>query len=295
MNAIWPADEVIDKLVRWGSERDDVRAMVLTSSRAIPGAASDIFSDYDVILIVRDVQPYYESRQWLEAFGRVLVLYRDPLLPERGFLRTCFVTQFESGLKIDFSVWPVELLQTVAAQPQLPVEFEAGYRVLLDKDGMSRNLKPPRYMGYIPKPPNEAEYRTTVELFFHEATYAAKHLWRGDLMAAKYNLDAAMKMDDLRQMLEWHVEIDHDWKVKPGPYGRRLQKWLRPDLWSELEATYVGPGFDENWDAMFRTISLFRKVAVEVGDCLGFAYPQDLHERAVAYLERVQRLPRPGS
>jgi aminoglycoside 6-adenylyltransferase len=231
-----------------------------------------------------------EDRTWLEAFGSVLALYRDPLEPHYGFLKSGYVTQYESGLKIDFTLWPVEILQQVVADPELPAEFDAGYLVLLDKDHLTDGLKPPTYKAYIPTPPTETEYQTVVEEFFLEATYVAKLLWRDDMMAAKHLLDHFMKQEHLRPMLEWHLEIDHHWSVKPGPYGRRLKKWLRPDLWTELESTYTGAGLELNWEAMFRTIALFRKVAIEVGDRLGYAYPHDLDRRAVAYLRKVKNL-----
>jgi aminoglycoside 6-adenylyltransferase len=91
-------------------------------------------------------------------------------------------------------------------------------------------------------------------------------------------------------MLEWRLEIDQQWSVKPGPYGRRLRKWLRPDLWADLESTYTGAALEANWEAMFGTIALFRKVASEVGDRLGYAYPHALHQRVVAYLQKVKNL-----
>ena len=285
-------DKVIGNLTLWAEHQAPVRAMLLTSSRAVPGAPMDVFSDYDVILVVLDVRPFHEDRAWLADFGPVLVVYRDPLEPYYGFLKSGYVTQYENGLKIDFTLWPVEILQRVAADPQLPDEFDAGYRALLDKDHLTDGLKPPTYAAYIPKPPTEGEYQTEIELFFHEATYAAKHLWRDDLMAAKYNLDHAMKMVNLRRMLEWRLEIDQKWSVKPGPYGRRLKKWLRPDLWAELENTYTGAGLEANWEAMFRTIALFRRAAIEVGDHLGYAYPHHLDRRVVAYLQKVRKLDR---
>ncbi len=283
--------EVLTNLVSWAKGQDSVRAVILTSSRAIPEASMDILSDYDVVLVVQKVEPFYEDRSWLEEFGPVLVVYRDPLTPYFGFLKTCIVTQYENSLKIDFSVWPAEILQAIAAVPRLPDEFDAGYRILLDKDGIAARLDPPTYGGYIPHPPSESEYRDVVELVFHEATYVAKHLWRGDLMTAKINMDFNMKVRDLRIMLEWLIEIDHDWTVKPGPWGRRLKSWLRPDLWAELEETYTGAGFEENWQALYRTIALFQKVALEVGECLGYRYPQELHDRAIEYLEWVKALP----
>ena len=49
-----------------------VRAMLLTSSRADPKAHLDLFSDYDVILVVTDIHPFFEDRTWLQDFGQVL-------------------------------------------------------------------------------------------------------------------------------------------------------------------------------------------------------------------------------
>jgi len=283
---------VIDTLIQWADHQPGVRAMLLTSSRAIPNAPADVFSDYDVILAVRDVLPFHEDRTWLEAFGPLLVVYRDPLEPYYGFPKSAYVTQYENGLKIDFTLWPVEILQRIAADPQLPDEFDAGYRVLLDKDHLTEGLKPPTYRAYIPTPPTETEYRDAVEGLFHEATYVAKYLWRDELMAAKHMLDHSMKQEHLRPMLEWRLEIDHHWSVKPGLYGQWLKKWLSPDLWAELESTYTGAGLEANWEAMFRTIALFRKVAMEVGDRLGYAYPHNLDRRTVAYLQKLKNLDR---
>jgi aminoglycoside 6-adenylyltransferase len=88
------------------------------------------------------------------------------------------------------------------------------------------------------------------------------------------------------------MEIDHHWSVKPGPFGRRLTRWLRADLWGELENTYTGAGLEANWEAMFKTIALFRKAAIEVGEHLGYTYPAELDRRVVAYLEKVKNLDR---
>jgi aminoglycoside 6-adenylyltransferase len=176
--------------------------------------------------------------------------------------------------------------------PQLPDEFDAGYRVLLDKDELTQGLKPPMYKAYIPKPPAETDYHKKIEEFFLDAGYVVKFLWRDDMIAAKHLLDHFIKQDYVIPMLEWRLEIDHNWSVKPGPYGRRLKKWLRPDLWAELEATYSGAGLEETRDALFRTITLFRKVAVETGNLLGYAYPHDLDRRALAYLEKITTMPR---
>ena len=285
-------DKVVDQLIRWADSQDLIRAVILTSSRAIPHGSVDLFSDYDVILAMRSIHPFHADRTWLNAFGLVLAVYRDPLIDENGLTRSGYVVQYENGLKIDFSLWPVELLQSVNNSEQLPAEFDAGYQVLVDKDDLTTELKQPTYSGYIPAPPTEAYYLELIEGFFLDTTYVAKFLWRDDMMAAKHILDHSLKQEHLRPMLEWHAEIDHQWTLKPGPYGRGLKRHLRPDLWAEFESTYTGFGLDENWDALFRTIAVMRRVAIHVGQHLGFTYPEELEGRVLKYLQRVQQLER---
>ena len=284
-------DEFIPNFVRWAENQPLIRAALLTSTLAIPGAEVDIFSDFDVILILSDIQPFFQDWAWLGDFGPVLAKYCDPLERQDGLLKSGNVTQYENGLKIDFTLWPVELLQKTAASPQLPPEFDAGYRVLLDKDHLTGGLQPPTYRGYIPNPPSEAEYLRKIEEFFLDTGYTAKFLWRGDLMAAKTLQDYFLKDEHLRPMLEWHMEIDHQWSLKPGSHGRGLQKWLQEDLWAQLGDTYTGFGLEENWQALDKTIVLMRQAAQEVGASLGFAYPTDLDRRAVAYLRDLKNQP----
>jgi aminoglycoside 6-adenylyltransferase len=103
-------------------------------------------------------------------------------------------------------------------------------------------------------------------------------------------LDYDAKFVALRRFLEWRIELDHDWSLRPGAYGRGLERLLPADHWSELGATYVGTDIERNWNALFRTTALFRRVATEVGDALGYAYPLDVDEAVSAQLEAVRQL-----
>jgi aminoglycoside 6-adenylyltransferase len=283
-------DTIIQKIIQWTRDRDDVRAVLLTSTRAIAGGTIDLFSDYDIILIVTDIYPYFEDDGWLKDFGDVLVRYRDPIRLLNGFEKFAFITQYEQGHKIDFTVWPVEIVHSIVEADRLPHDLDVGYVVLLDKDQLTYGLQPPSYQAYIPNPPSESEFHEMVREFFHEATYVAKHLVRRELIPAKYNLDYRMKHVNLVTMLQWRLEIDQGWFLKPGAYGKGLKEYLDEGIWSMLEATYVGAGFEENWQAFFRTIDLFRKVAVEVSIHLGFEYPFQFDERMMVYLNKVNRL-----
>lgn len=279
-------------IIAWAQANPLVRAMLITSTRALPNTTPDILSDYDIVLALEDIHPFHADRGWLSAFGSVLALYRDPIETMGGFLQSGYVIQFEGGLKIDFTLWECGMLRQVAAAGQLPDEFDAGYLILLDKDGLTEGMRPPTYRAYIPKPPAESKFIEMIENFFLETGYVAKYLWRDDPMAAKFILDYCMKQEHLLPMLEWHVECAHNWSLKTGPHGRGMKKWLRADLWTQLERTYTGAALEENWETLDRMIVLMRTTALEVGQCLGYTYPDEMEQRARVYVEQVKHLPR---
>ena len=283
-------DDVFNRLIQWAEQRSSIRAMLLTSTRAVPNATVDFLSDYDVILIFEDIHPFFEERRWLEDFGEVLVVYWDPIFPdpEYGNEKTANVTQYADGLKIDFTLWPVELFQKIVQAPVLQAELDAGYRVLLDKDNLTREMKPPTYKAYIPTCPTNEVYQLLINDFFTDVPYMAKCLLRGELLPAKWCLDYDMKHVHLRPLLEWRMGLEHNWSVPTGSLGKGLKKRLPPEIGSELENTYAGANTQDNWEALFRTIALFRQVAIEVGTGLGYEYPLQLDQRVTAFVQRMQ-------
>ena len=36
-------------------------------------------------------------------------------------------------------------------------------------------------------------------------------------------------------MLDWRIEIDHDWSLKPGWFGRGLKQLLPAETWSDAD------------------------------------------------------------
>jgi aminoglycoside 6-adenylyltransferase len=246
--------------------------------------------------VVEDIRPFFEDRSWLDDFGRVLVAYWDGIEPEpdHGVEQTGNVVHYDDGLKIDFRLWPVALLRRISDAPAPPDELDAGYAVLLDKDRLAADLRPPTYMAYVPDRPDEEAYLTWVNDFFSDAPYVAKFLWRDEMLPAKWVLDQDMKHKYLRRMLEWSIERDRGWSEPTDWLGKGLKKRLPADIWEALEATYAGAGVEENWEALFRTLALFRRVAVEVTEDLGYAYPHDLDRRVTGYVRNIRDL-NPGS
>jgi len=283
-------DSIIERMVEWARERDAVRAMLLTSTRAIPGGNVDALYDYDVILVVREVRPLAGDhlREWIGNFGEVLVAWWDPVTPGTAIEQTGSVVQYADGLKIDFSLWSVPYLQSVVARPALPAELDAGYLVLLDKDALTAGLQPPTYGGYRLAPPSSATFEDNVNGFFVGVPYVAKCLMRDELLPAKWCLDIDMRDTYLRPMLTWWAECRHNWSVKVGALGKGLKAYLPADLWAELEASWAGAGIEENWESLFRLAALYDRVAHDVAACLGFAYPDDLAARVTDFARRMR-------
>ena len=291
MRALPTEAEVLAKLMAWAEARPGVRALLLTSSRARLGGPVDALSDYDLILAVADVERFVRDDAWLYDYGEPMVRWGDE--GEVLGLPTHFRSAvYQDYVKIDYTVWPEALLERVAKSAALPEELDEGYRVLLDKDGATAAWKPPTHKAFIPARPTQAEYRALVEEFWWVATYVAKSLWRDELVFARWVLTADLRDGALRRMLEWRIEIDHGWRVRPGVHGRGLETLLPAGAWAELADTYVGPGIENDWAALWQTAALFRRVAREVASALGFVYPQATDDQVSAFLSEVQRMPR---
>ena len=67
--------DLSERLSEWAVGRLDVRSVILTSTRAVPSAHVDAYSDYDIILVVNDVRAMLEDTTWLTDFGEVLLAY----------------------------------------------------------------------------------------------------------------------------------------------------------------------------------------------------------------------------
>ncbi len=285
--------DVLATLVAWGEAQPVIRALILTSSRARQDDTVDLLSDYDLIVAVRDAAAFGADTDWATGYGRPAARWGDQ--SELYGLATSFRgVVHEDGVKIDYTLWPEELLERVSEQAALPDVLDVGYRVLLDKDGRTSAWPPPTFRAHIPARPTAEEYTALVEEFWWSATYVAKGLWRGEVVFAKFVLDRDMKLGPLRRFLEWLIELDHDWSVRPGVLGRGLERSVPPETWSELASTYVGTGTEDNWDALARTIALFRRVATDVGNAFGYPYPQRVDDAVAAHLDAVRSLPPRG-
>jgi aminoglycoside 6-adenylyltransferase len=274
-------DPTIRELIAWGDGQPDIRAMVLTSTRAT-GAPTDTYSDYDVILICTDVPARYEDGTWLMVFGEVVIDWWDPLQPDddTGLLSTGNIVYYTGTRKIDFTLWPTDVAPVLTGK--LTDELDAGYTVLLDKDGLTAKWPAPTGEAYAISLPGCDRYREAVNDFFIGVPYVATAMIRGEILPGKWVLDYDMRYEYLLPMLKWYAVVLHG-DVRIGSKGKGLQGLLPVEVVDRLERIYAGMDVYDNLAAMDAMITLFSGIAEVVGPAIGCAYRQDLHDRVVAH------------
>jgi len=282
---------MLDKIVNWASKQNAIRVVLLTSSRASKNGTTDVLSDYDVTLFVSTLDQFTNDDEWLHNFGRILVHLPEKIIHFGQELPTRLVI-YEDGTKVDFCLSTIEILHKAVNSPTLPEWLDIGYKVLIDKDNLTQNLKKPSFRAYIPKKPTKDEYKVLINKFWWETTYVAKNLWRDELLPAKYSSNFVIRYRLLIRMLEWYIQTFNNWECRIGVTGKGMKKLLDVDTWAQLTETFARSNIEENWDALFKTIILFRKIATKVANDLGYEYLYELDAKVTRYLIKIKNLER---
>lgn len=265
-------DAVLARILGWAEAEEAVRVVVLTSTRARDEGPPDDLSDYDVIVALEDFDRFDAA----EAYGTPAARWGDEH-DVHGTTTLFRGVVYDDGVKVDWTLWPANVPELVA-EHGLTDDLDVGYRVLLDKDGTTARWSQPTYRAHTPRRPTEAEYVALVEEFWWSATYIAKARAREEQFFLRFVLDVDVTHGVLRRMLEWLIESGRGWKWRPGAYGRGIERELPPGLADELAATH---------GSFERTVALFRRAARDVGEALGYAYPQYADDAVSACIDKL--------
>lgn len=266
-------DMLIASITHWAEQDPQVRAAVIVGSRARTDHPADAWSDLDVVLFVRDLQPYIATDQWVSAFGPVWLTFIERTGDGRSWERRAL---YAGGLDVDFALNPAEWLEGMARQDLDPATVDVlrrGTRALVDKDGwLAQALAKPVPLAAPFAQPSAGEFGNVVSDFWYHAQWSAKHLRRGELWWAKSGSDWHMKAL-LQQMLEWHAHATQAAGYDTWMRGRFLEEWADPRAVAQLSHCFAHFDAADIASALQATLSLFDWLAAETAQAWGYTYP----------------------
>lgn len=279
-------EQAMYELIVDTARRDErIRAVLLNGSRANPNAPRDAFQDYDVVYLVTDVASFRQDPGWIDPFGERMILQLPDEMGDssRGADGPyAYLMQFADGNRIDLTLYPIARLHQ-----RRPDSLTV---VLLDKDGLLPPPPPPSDRDYWPKPPTAKAFADCCNEFWWMCPYVAKGLWRKEILYAKMTMEQAVR-EQLLQMLVWYVGVKTAFSRNPGKFGKYLDQYLEPELWTLMERTFADADYERTWDALEAMGALFGRTALPVAEHFGFDYPFGDDQRVSAHLRHVRRLP----
>ncbi|WP_291911619.1 AadS family aminoglycoside 6-adenylyltransferase [Chitinophaga sp. CB10] len=280
-------DQRLAAVTAWATANEDIRAMLLTSSLVNPYAPVDALSDLDIELIFTDPAPYIRDNAWLKIFGEIIATVEEGVAAFEG-RHAMKMVLYEDHVKIDFKIYSVQHFLEDAASDPLPEDWDIGYRVIFDKDQVTAQLPPPTYAPAFIQQPDAARFAQVMNDAWWDMTYVAKCLARGDIFYAKFMSENMMRTDYLVPLIEWYIGSLHEWKVSTNKHGRLFPKYLPPERWREIQATFSGADIADNWRALYAYADVIHQLGTELAGRMGFVYPQDTERKVRKYLMEVE-------
>src|SRR5438105_1352626 len=128
----------LEKIINWANSKDEIRALILSGSLAGKGKKDEL-SDYDIAVYGTNFY-FIQDDNWLKEIQNYWLCIHDQFLFLDYEIPTR-LTIFDAYFKVDFSFHPLELLDKFFTS--LPDDYNIGYKILLDKDGLFNEVLKP--------------------------------------------------------------------------------------------------------------------------------------------------------
>lgn len=272
-------DSMISKLVQWGNETEKLFAVIVIGSQARSCRPADEFSDLDLILAVDDPDIFLQSDQWLKQLGEFHISFTENTLGggrERRVL-------FDGALDVDFIVLSRDQFEEVLHKDLFGMLIR-GYRVLIDKIGLEQRI--PSVVDTPKGRMSEQDFTNLINDFWYHGVWAIKKLVRGELWIAKSCVDSYLK-GLLLAMIECHAHAVHGMEYDTWHNGRFLEEWADAWIVQRLGECFSRYDKDGIKDALLATMDLFRLMAVEAAQGLGYEYPVKADRYSTEWVNKI--------
>lgn len=274
-------EEILNKIIEWAKSEDSVRGLIVEGS--IAQGQGDGLSDVDISIFVKNIESFVHSDSWIYKMAKIWVYSPDKYDFNNSVIHTKLVI-YKGGIKVDYSLWDVSLIKDLISSNSSE-KFATGYKVLLDKDGLLKNLPLPSFKYKVRPKPTEEEFIFNVKEFWFEAYHIAKYLKREDLWIAK-SRDWATK-ELLLKMMEWHTLAKNNWNINVNWLGKNIKQWVEPKIHNRLNNIFGHFDSEDSWKALIATIDLFRDLSKETAKLLRFSYPDDIDKNLTEFINKL--------
>lgn len=282
-------DSIMEKMLSYAKESEMVQAMILFGSRARAVNAADQYSDYDIIFLVKDVDYFLNTDQWLNQIDKYYISFQEPTAAG-GQERRVF---FKDSMDMDFLFYDVQVSERLAADPTIQSFFSRGYRVLVDKidfKGAIERNKPSESPEETRAIFTEKEFINLANTFWFHSIWSVKKVLRGELWSAKCCIDGYMK-DLLRQLLEGYSKAVNTKDFEVWHDGRFFDSWVDDQVKEQLKTAYGTYDTEGILEALKNTMLIFSEVSGRTAALLNYNNPITAETYAVEQLEKLTSQP----
>lgn len=280
-------DEKLKSIIDWAANNQDISAVLLTSSLVNPLAPVDEFSDLDIEIVFEHNAGYISDNTWIQNFGTPIAMIEEDET-HFGDQHAMKMVLYDDEVKVDFKLYSKHKFVEQIIQNQLPEDWDIGYKVLIDKNGITQKMHKPTYRVSIIKKPTEKDFQQTVKDFWWDTTYVAKCLKRDEIFYAKFMSETIIRTAYIIPIIEWYIAVQHDWNITTNKHGRLFKKYLSADMWRKTEETFSGSNIEDNWNALFAMTGLVSKIGIQLAEELGYQYPTKLETDIQNYLNSLR-------
>jgi len=271
-------NEIIELILNIAKADEDIRAVLMTGSRANPDCPTDIYQDFDIVYIVKDVKPYWDNMAWIESkFGMPSLIQKPEsmqLIPPDADGNYAYLMIFPDGNRIDLQI-TADLYED-DGEPAI---------VLLDKDGNMPKIEIKQDFWYVQKPEHKS-FSDCCNEFHWCLNNVAKGIARDELSYAMEQFHLVRDM--LIQMLKWYVGVNNNFSISVGKKGKYFKKLLPAEIYGSFTKTYSDANYEHMWKAAFEMLYLFGKVARNVAEQLMFHYDEAEEKGIENYMKQVK-------
>ncbi|MFV0561422.1 MAG: aminoglycoside 6-adenylyltransferase [Enterococcus sp.] len=271
--------EMNELIIQVAKAQSEVVAIGMNGSRANPHAPKDIFQDFDIVYVVKDMERLVKERDWLDQFGERLLMQvpTDMELFETNSKdeRVTFLMLFTDGNRIDLTLCPYSEVDHWLSEDRI-------IKILDDPHQFLPKIWPPTDKDYWIKTPTKKLFADCCNEFFWVSTYVVKGLCRQEFLYAQDHLFSNCQMELLR-LLSWQIGEKRHYNLNLGKSYKYLPNYLSEAENQQLLALRSFDSYESLWRSLIRTQEWFHQTAASYAFSRGFFYDGKTAEAIIEY------------